>query len=78
MIPIYYFPKMKGQSRVQVYGETPPAEASHRMAINVADYALLGLVVTAGVIFVLSRLRRACFAEPEISFQPADKAFGQS
>ena len=77
-IPIYYFPGMKGQARVQVYKETPPAEASHRMAIHVADYALLGLIITAGIIFVLSRLRRTCFADPEISFQPVDKASGLS
>lgn len=68
-ISIFYFPGMKGRARVQVYGETGPAEASHRMATNVADYALLGLVVTAGVIFLLSRLRRGCFAEQEISLE---------
>lgn len=59
-IPIYYFPEMKGRSRVQVYEDTPPAEESHREAVNIVNYGLLGLGVTAGIIFILSRLLRAC------------------
>lgn len=64
-IPIYYFPEMKGRSRVQVYGDTPPAEASHREAMNIANYGLLGLVVSVGIIFLLSRLRRLCLVPQE-------------
>jgi hypothetical protein len=68
IIPIYYFPAMKGRSRAQVYEDTPPAEASHRTAVNAANYGLLGLIVTAGVIFVLARLRKACYVEDAASF----------
>ncbi len=76
IIPIYYFPGMKGQSRAQVYEETPPAEASHRTAIRTANYGSLGLVVTAGVIFVLSRLRRTCYVEGAASFMTPGQAAG--
>ena len=63
-IPVYLFPSLTGRARVQVLGDSPPAQASRRQAINTIKYSLLGLVVTAGIIFLLSRARRLCFAEP--------------
>lgn len=62
-IDVYYFPGLKGRARVVVYDEVPPAEASRRTAMNTITYAPLGLAVSAGLIFLLSRLRRLCFAE---------------
>lgn len=62
-IPVYLFPGLKGRTRVQVYTVIPPDEASHRTAMNTLSYGMFGLAVTAGIIFVLSRLRRACFVE---------------
>jgi len=62
-IPVYLFPGLKGRSRVQVYTAIPPDEASRRTAMNTLSYGMFGLAVTAGIIFVLSRLRRACFVE---------------
>jgi hypothetical protein len=62
-IPVYLFPGMKGRSRVQVYTVIPPDEASRRTAMSTLSYGMFALAVTAGIIFVLSRLRRACFVE---------------
>ena len=66
-IDVYYFPGLKGRGRVVVYDEVPPAEASRRTAMNTITYAPLGLAVTAGLIFLLSRLRRWCYAEEPIA-----------
>ncbi|HLV89179.1 MAG TPA: zinc ribbon domain-containing protein [Candidatus Sulfotelmatobacter sp.] len=57
-IPIYFFPDMKGRSRVQVYTELPPAEVSHRMATKVLNNSLQILAALSVAIFVLLRLRR--------------------
>lgn len=62
-IPIYLFPDLKGRARVQVVEDAPPAEASRRAAMNTLNHGLPSLAVAAGIIFVLSRLRRSCFAE---------------
>lgn len=64
-IPIYLFPNLKGRTRVRVYRETPPAEAYRSSAMNAAHYGLGGLALGAGLIFVLSLLRRMCFAAAE-------------
>lgn len=64
-IPIYLFPDKKGRARVKVFNEVPTAEAYHRAAINAVNYGLAGVALTVGIIFVLVRLRRFCFAEPE-------------
>ena len=66
-IPIYLFPKLKGRSRLQLDEGVPPAEAYHRTAMKALNYGLLGVAISAGMIFVLSRLRRMCFVAPENS-----------
>jgi len=73
-IDVYYFPGLKGRARVVVYDEVPPAEASRRTAMNTITYAPLGLAVTAGLIFLLSRLRRLCFAEEPIAMAAANSS----
>jgi len=73
-IDVYYFPGLKGRARVVVYDEVPPAEASRRTAMNAITYSPLGLVVTAGLIFLLSRLRRLCFAEEPIAMAAANSS----
>lgn len=75
-IPIYLFPDLKGRARVQALEDAPPAEASRRTAMNTLNYGLPGLAVTAGIILVLSRLRRSCFAENEPELQ--EIGMGQS
>lgn len=71
MIPVYFFPDLKGRARVQVVGEGPPAEVSRRTAMSTLNSALAGLAVTAGIIFVLWRPRRSCYADTGSSFQQA-------
>jgi hypothetical protein len=61
IIPVYVYPDLKGRARVQVYSPIPPDEASKHTAMSTLNYGLLGLAITAGMIFVLSRLRQACF-----------------
>jgi hypothetical protein len=63
IIPVYFFPNLKGRARVQLYTAVPTAEESHRAALNTMQYALLGLAVSAGILFLLVRVRRSCFAE---------------
>lgn len=74
-IDVYYFPGLKGQARVVVYDEVPPAEASRRTAMNTITYAPLGLAVSAGLIVLLSRLRRLCFVEEPIAMAAANSSF---
>lgn len=62
-IPIYLFPEMKGRSRVRVYSDIPPAEAYHRTAIKTAKYAPMGLAISIGLLFILTRVQRLCFSE---------------
>jgi hypothetical protein len=62
-IHVYFFPDLKGRARVQVFTGVPPSEANHRAAMNALNHGLLGLAVTAGLIFVLSRLRPACLLQ---------------
>ncbi|MGA7754656.1 MAG: hypothetical protein WCB05_17615 [Candidatus Sulfotelmatobacter sp.] len=63
IIPIYFFPNLKGRPRVQLDNGVPPAEEGHRAAIDAMQYGLLGLVVSAGVLFLLLRVRRYCYLE---------------
>lgn len=69
-IPIFYFPELKGRVRVQFDDGVPPAEQGHRGAMNALKYGFLGIVVSAGMILVLSRVRSLCYvrdpAFPEI------------
>jgi hypothetical protein len=67
-IPIYLFPELKGRSRVRVYEDTPPADAYHRTAINAVNYGLMGLAISAAVLFILNRVRRLCFADAPVQF----------
>jgi hypothetical protein len=62
-IPVYFFPELKGRARVQVYDGVPPAEASHRAAINAANYGLLGVALSALLIFILARVRKMCVVQ---------------
>lgn len=73
LIPVYYFPNMQGRSRVQVYTDTPPAEASHREAIVVLKNGLPALAIMGVILFALMRVRSVCFASEE---QPALEAVG--
>lgn len=79
-IPIYLFPDMKGRSRVQVFDEVPPAEANHRFAMIALKDGLCGLALTAGIIFLLVRLRRSCFDEtaPALSVSTQEVGMGRS
>jgi hypothetical protein len=67
-IPIYLYPGLKGRARVQVYNVLPPDEANRRTAMSTLSYGLIGLAVSAGVIFLLSRVRRTLCVE-ENSFE---------
>lgn len=66
VIPIYLFSHMKGRLRVRALSEGLPAEPAHQMAIQVANYGLLGLAVSAGTMFLLLRIRRMCFAQESV------------
>ena len=61
-IPIFFFPELKGRARVQFDDGVHPAEAAHRDAMNALKYGLLGIVISGGLIFLLSRLQRLCYA----------------
>ena len=67
-IPIYLYPGLKGRAQVQVYNVLPPDEANRRTAMSTLSYGLIGLAVCAGVIFLLSRVRRTLCVE-ENSFE---------
>jgi len=71
LIPIYFFPDLKGRARVQVYQKIPPAEASHRDAIKAANISLLGLAISGGLLFVLLRIQRGCYADVENRAAPS-------
>jgi hypothetical protein len=71
VIPVYFFPDLKGRTRVQVSSSPPPAEASRRAAMSTLNSSLIGLGVTAGIIFLLWLLRRSCYASTEAPFQQA-------
>jgi hypothetical protein len=60
VIPIYLFPGLRGQNRVQVIDLLPPGEASRRTEMWVLRRAPLALVVLATLIFLLVRIRRSC------------------
>lgn len=67
-IPIYLFPDLKGQARVRIVGAVPPAEGYHRTAMDALKNSLEGLALAGVLIFVLLRLRAACFAKDEAAF----------
>jgi len=71
MIPIYFFPDLKGRARVQVHQDVPPAEASHRDAMRAANFSLLGLAVSGGLLFVLLKIQRGCYADGDSRVTPS-------
>lgn len=64
-IPIYFFPDMKGRSRVRVYQDTPVADAYHQTALNAVKYGSIGLAICIAVTFLLLRLQKMCFVEDD-------------
>jgi hypothetical protein len=68
-IPIFYYPELKGRARVQFDDGVLPNEAGRLAAMNALKYGFLGLAVSAGMIFALSRLRRLCFVPTDSAFQ---------
>jgi hypothetical protein len=62
VIPVYLFPNLKGQSRIQVIDVLPPGEASRRTETWVLQRAPVALAVLGGLIFLLVRIRRFCLS----------------
>ena len=73
-IHVYYFPEMKGRARVQAYTEVPPAEASHRQAIETLNYSLIGLALSGALIFLLAQMRKLICVE-QVSEPPVAATF---
>jgi hypothetical protein len=71
-IPIYLYSDLRGRSRVQIFGDQPPAENYRRTVVNALNYGLSCLAALAGIIFVLTRLRRGCFVEESSSYPEAE------
>jgi len=76
VIPVYFFPDMKGRARVQVLSDSPPAEASRRAAMSTLNSYLVRVAVTAGILCLLFLLRRSCYADTETPFQQASTGPG--
>jgi hypothetical protein len=60
VIPVYLFPNLKGQSRIEVIDVLPPGEASRRTEMWVLQRAPVALAVLGALIFLLVRIRRLC------------------
>jgi hypothetical protein len=60
VIPVYLFPNLKGQSRIQVIDVLPPGEASRRTEAWVLRRAPVALAVLGTLILLLVRIRRFC------------------
>jgi hypothetical protein len=58
VIPVYLFPNLKGQSRIQVIDVLPPGEASRRTETWVLRRAPAALAVLGTLILLLARTRR--------------------
>lgn len=76
-IPIYFFPDLKGRARVQVYNDTPPAQAYRRTAMEALKGGLLGVGICGGLMFILIRLRSLCFENSTVAAAPNDLPVGQ-
>jgi hypothetical protein len=63
MVPVYLFPNLKGQSRIQVIDVLPPGEASRRTETWVLRRVPIGLAVIGALIFLLVRIRHS-YASP--------------
>jgi hypothetical protein len=66
VIPVYLFPNLKGQSRIQVIDVLPPGEASRRTETWVLRRVPAAIAVMAALILLLVRVRRFC-ASPATS-----------
>lgn len=73
-IHIYLYPQLKGRSRIVVYEQGPPDEAARRTAMDSLLYTPLGLAGLALLIYLLSRLRRLCYATEQLSMSAASSA----
>lgn len=60
VIPVYLFPNLKGQSRIQVIDVLPPGEASRRTETWVLRRAPVALAALGVLTFLLVRIRRFC------------------
>jgi len=60
VIPVYLFPNLKGQSRIQVIDVLPPGEASRRTETWVLRRVPVTLAVLGALILLLVRIRRFC------------------
>jgi hypothetical protein len=60
VIPVYLFPNLKGQSRIEVIDVLPPGEASRRTETWVLRHAPVALAVLGALILLLVRIRRFC------------------
>ena len=60
VIPVYLFPNLKGQSRIQVIDVLPPGEAGRRTETWVLRRAPVALAVLGALILLLVRIRRFC------------------
>jgi hypothetical protein len=58
VIPVYLFPNLKGQSRIQAIDILPPGEASIRTEMWVLRRVPVALAVLGALIFLLVRIRR--------------------
>lgn len=60
VIPVYLFPNLKGQSRIQVIEVLPPGEASRRTEMWLLRRAPVALAVLGSLILLLTRIRHFC------------------
>jgi hypothetical protein len=60
VIPVYLFPNLNGQSRIQVIDVLPPGEASRRTETLVLRRVPVALAVLTALILLLVRIRRFC------------------
>lgn len=58
-IPIDLFPEMKGRMRVRVHGAIPAADGYRAAAASALKNSLIILIATAGMLFLLVRIRRS-------------------
>jgi hypothetical protein len=64
VIPVYLFPNLKGQSRIEVTDALPPGEANRRTETWVLRRAPVALAVLGALILLLVRIRRFCALRP--------------
>lgn len=59
VIPVYLFPGLQGQNRVEIIDVLPPGEASRRTEMRVLRHVPLALAALGVLIFVLVQIRRS-------------------